>query len=36
MKPMGDWGSMAWSRVDTRWESWRAASRRASAVAFGV
>ena len=36
MKPKGDWGSIAWSKVDARRESWRAASRRASAVAFGV
>ena len=36
MKPMGDWGSMVWSRVDVRQESWRAVSRRASAAAFGV
>ena len=36
MKPTGDWGSMAQSRVDARRESWRAASRRASAAAFGV
>ena len=36
MKPTGDWGLMARSRVDARQESWRAASRRASAVAFGV
>ena len=36
MKPMGNWGLIVWSKVDARQESWRAASRRASAVAFGV
>ena len=33
---MEDWGSMVQSRVDVRQESWRVASKRASAAAFRV
>ena len=36
IKLMGDWGSIVWSKVDVRWESWRVVSRRVSVAVFGV